>query len=186
MNKILIPLTMILLTGCAQSSKTTYAAFDKDGNIIAGDKNFKSVVDRNAVREVVKSVFHEIKNCHNVELKLDPKSEGRLDINFEVVNDKVTKIKVRKKEAGISQNLAECVMKVISQKQFPTSPKDNYYEVDYPFIFGKDKKDCPDKSKMVRVYQPTDGPYLNGDYDVYCNEDELFQSRKSLMPDGNK
>jgi len=100
---------------------------------------FIGTVDREAVRRVVRSIYNQIKNCYERYLRVDSEIEGKIVIHWEVVEQGKVKVSKPKEAPKELTGVAECVAGRIRDQKFPDPPQGSYYEVDYPFMMGKQK-----------------------------------------------
>jgi pSer/pThr/pTyr-binding forkhead associated (FHA) protein len=98
---------------------------------------FVGTVDKEAVRRVVKSIYNQIKNCYDRGLRGNSELEGKVVIHWEVYDQGHVKTSVVKESPDELRSVAECVALRIKDQRFPEPPTGSYYEVDYPFMMGK-------------------------------------------------
>jgi predicted component of type VI protein secretion system len=98
---------------------------------------FTGTVDKEAVRRVVKSIYNQIKNCYDRGLRTNSDLEGKVVIHWEVYEQGHVKASVVKESPDELRSVAECVALRIKDQRFPEPPVGSYYEVDYPFMMGK-------------------------------------------------
>ena len=98
---------------------------------------FTGTVDREAVRRVVRSIYNQIKNCYERGLRANSDLEGKIIVHWEVAeHGRVMSSKVKDASSEL-QNIAECVALRIREQRFPEPPANSMYEVDFPFMMGK-------------------------------------------------
>jgi hypothetical protein len=98
---------------------------------------FVGTVDREAVRRVVKSIYSQIKNCYDRGLRVNSDLEGKVIIHWEVYEQGHVRTANVKEASQELRAVAECVALHIKDQRFPEPPAGSYYEVDYPFMMGK-------------------------------------------------
>jgi pSer/pThr/pTyr-binding forkhead associated (FHA) protein len=98
---------------------------------------FVGSVDREAVRRVVRSIYAQIKNCYERGLRSNSDLEGKIVVHWEVA-DQGHVVTAKVKDApGELRSIAECVAIRIRDQRFPEPPAGSIYEVDFPFMMGK-------------------------------------------------
>jgi hypothetical protein len=100
---------------------------------------FVGTVDREAVRRVIRSIYNQIKNCYDRGLRTNSDVEGKIYIHFEVIDGGRVRLSRVKETPAELKEIAECVALRIREPKFPEPPQGSYYEVDYPFLMGKQK-----------------------------------------------
>lgn len=138
--KILLVFTAIFsftTISCVHHNSNDYAIYDKNGKIIGGNPNYKSRVDGEAVRSSVRSSATELKECYQGELKMSPEAKGKIVMHFEVKSDVISSIDMNSNAGSFSESMIECIKNSLKNKKYPQAPAGSYYEVTYPFIFGK-------------------------------------------------
>ncbi len=113
---------MIFLVACASQQVKTKTA---------------EPASREEIRLVIRKELESIKKCYEIELKTTPKLEGKIVVQFELIQDGVVR------EAHIIQttlqnsNVENCVINVIKAARFPAPPDKTFVVIDYPFVFGQ-------------------------------------------------
>lgn len=100
---------------------------------------FVGTVDKAAVRRVVLSILNQIRNCYERNLRTNSDLEGKVIIHWEVYDQGRVKTSSVKEAPAELKAVGECVALRIRDQRFPDPPAGSYYEVDYPFMMGKQK-----------------------------------------------
>ena len=99
--------------------------------------SFVGTVDREAVRRVVRNIYSQIKSCYDRGLRANSDLEGKIVIHWEVTEKgRVTLASVKDAPKDL-RNIAECVALRIKDQNFPEPPGGSVYEVDFPFMMGR-------------------------------------------------
>lgn len=121
------------------------------GGTLDGSVRYK--LDRDGIREAMRSGLPEIKDCYEQWLKLQPDLGGRLKVNFTIDTDdgvegRVTSVSLG--DAGMGHVAMEgCVLSVVSGLPFEP-PLNGSINVTYPFAFGASDSGLPAAPKTGR------------------------------------
>ncbi len=100
------------------------------------DEAWEGTIDREAVRRVIKSILTQIKSCYERELRVKKGLEGKVVIQFEIMEQgRVRSAKTKTSSMG-NANVESCVAARIREARFPEPPPGSVAVVDYPFVFG--------------------------------------------------
>ena len=101
-------------------------------NVDLGDADMSDVSDAGGVKSVVKSKFGQLKYCYEKSLKANPQLRGRVEVEFNVKNRRVTSASVFANTTGDAE-FANCIVGKIKRWKFPDSVEG---QILYPFIFS--------------------------------------------------
>ncbi len=100
------------------------------------DEGWEGTIDREAVRRVIRSILNQIKSCYERELRVKKGLEGKVVIQFEIMEQgRVRSAKTKNSSMG-SATVESCVAARIKEARFPEPPAGTIAVVDYPFVFG--------------------------------------------------
>lgn len=100
------------------------------------EEAFVGTIDKEAVRRVIKSIISQIKSCYERELRTNSSLEGKIVIQFEIVDQgRVTVAKTKSTTMNNAQ-VESCVALKIKDAKFPEPPPGTVAVVDFPFVFG--------------------------------------------------
>lgn len=92
------------------------------------------VLDKEAIRTVVRAHIGEIRECYNEGLAKDPELAGKLVVGFEIAADgAVGRSEITKSTLADAQ-VEACVAAAVKAWKFP-APQGGAVEVAYPFAF---------------------------------------------------
>ncbi len=100
------------------------------------EEGWEGTIDREAVRRVIKSILSQIKSCYERELRVRKGLEGKVVIQFEIMEQgRVRTAKTKSSSMG-NPTVESCVAARIREARFPEPPPGSVAVVDYPFVFG--------------------------------------------------
>lgn len=100
------------------------------------EAGWEGTIDREAVRRVIRSILTQIKSCYERELRVKKGLEGKVVIQFEIMEQgRVRTAKTKSSSMG-NPNVESCVAARIREARFPEPPPGSIAVVDYPFVFG--------------------------------------------------
>ena len=92
-------------------------------------------VNKEAIKRVVRLNKPQLSRCHSMVLQGDPSVTGKIRIQWTIVKDRVTSVKILNNDAG-SRALANCVKKRLRGWRFPGAvPSGGVGVVTFPFNF---------------------------------------------------
>lgn len=96
-------------------------------------------LDQEAVRQVIGRSLSDIKTCYDDQLKTKPHLAGKLVVKI-IVDDqgKVRESSVKSRTFDDAQ-VEACVLAQLAQRKFPPPPQGKTGEINYPFVFEKQK-----------------------------------------------
>lgn len=103
------------------------------------EANWEGTIDREAVRRVIRSILHQIKSCYERELRVNSSLEGKVIIQFEIVDQGRVRSAKTKSSTMHDATVESCVAQRIREARFPDPPTGTIAVVDYPFVFGAQK-----------------------------------------------
>jgi len=98
---------------------------------------FTGTVDREAVRRVIRNIYNQIKSCYDRSLRSHSDLEGKIVVHWEVSEQGRVTVARPKEASKDMRSVAECVAGRIADQRFPEPPAGTMYEVDYPFLMGR-------------------------------------------------
>lgn len=118
----------------AQETESGEVEADPDGATGAGTDDAAAAqgLDKNVIRQHIRSVLPSIEDCYEQELLNDPTLEGRVVVNFLIAPSGVVE---EASAEGINEKVASCVADVVKAIQFPKTTNEGYVQVSYPFTF---------------------------------------------------
>jgi TonB family protein len=100
------------------------------------DAAWEGTIDREAVRRVIRGILSQIKSCYERELRVKKGLEGKVVIQFEIMEQgRVRSAKTKSSSMG-NAAVESCVASRIREARFPEPPAGTIAVVDYPFVFG--------------------------------------------------
>jgi TonB family protein len=125
------------------SGMSTYGAgigLGGKGNVTidagGADEGWEGTIDREAVRRVIKSILNQIKSCYERELRVRKGLEGKVVIQFEIMEQGRVRSAKTKNSSMSNATVESCVAARIREARFPEPPSGTIAVVDYPFVFG--------------------------------------------------
>ncbi len=100
------------------------------------DEGWEGTIDREAVRRVIRSILNQIKSCYERELRVKKGLEGKVVIQFEIMEQGRVRSAKTKNSSMSSPAVESCVAARIREARFPEPPAGTIAVVDYPFVFG--------------------------------------------------
>jgi TonB family protein len=100
------------------------------------DEGWEGTIDREAVRRVIRSILNQIKSCYERELRVKKGLEGKVVIQFEIMEQGRVRSAKTKNSSMNSATVESCVAARIREARFPEPPAGTIAVVDYPFVFG--------------------------------------------------
>lgn len=92
------------------------------------------VLDKEAIRKVVRAHIVEVRDCYNEGLKKDPELAGRIVVGFEIAaSGAVGRSEISESTLADAQ-VGACVAAAVKSWTFP-APQGGSVEVAYPFLF---------------------------------------------------
>ena len=101
----------------------------------------RSAVNKEDIRQVIRSSRSKIKGCYNVSRKEDPTKNvsDKVILKWSVINTKVEKTEVLKNTTN-SELLTDCMSKVIAGLKFPDMGTKTEAVITFPFVFSESIK----------------------------------------------
>lgn len=100
------------------------------------DEGWDGTIDREAVRRVIRSILSQIKSCYERELRVKKGLEGKVVIQFEIMEQGRVRSAHTKSSTMGNPTVESCVAARIREARFPEPPPGSVAVVDYPFVFG--------------------------------------------------
>ncbi len=92
------------------------------------------VLDKDAIRTVVRAHIHEVRDCYNAGLEKDPDLAGKIVVGFEIsATGAVQRSEITESTLADAQ-VGACVAAAVKTWAFP-APKGGAVDVAYPFAF---------------------------------------------------
>lgn len=101
------------------------------------EEGWEGTIDREAVRRVIRSILSQIKSCYERQLRVKSDLEGKVVIEFEIIEQGRVRIAKTKSSTMNDPTVESCVAGRIKSARFPEPPTGTIAVVDYPFVFGK-------------------------------------------------
>ncbi len=99
-------------------------------------ESFSAGLDKEAIRQVVRSHLGEIKKCYEDQLPTDPSLSGKLLVRFTLSEAGVVSEALVKKSTLSSVLVPSCVVERVKTWGFPAGPNGVVGVVEYPFEFS--------------------------------------------------
>lgn len=103
------------------------------------DEAWEGSLDREAIRRTIMSILNQIKSCYERRLKINSSLEGKVVIEFEIIEQGQVSYSKVKSSTLKDQNVESCVAARIENTRFPEPPTGLKGTVTYPFVFGAQK-----------------------------------------------
>lgn len=100
-------------------------------------ENWEGSIDREAVRRVIRSIQSQIRSCYERELRSNSSLEGKVVIQFEIMEQGRVRVAGTKSSTLNNSNVESCVAARIKDQRFPEPPTGQIAVVDFPFVFNK-------------------------------------------------
>lgn len=110
---------------------------DRELGGASGDESMSGFMDKEAIRQVIKSHLSEIRSCYEMKLNRDRDISGKLVIRWQILEGgNVGKASsVNERSSLEDRDVAKCTVNVIKGLRFPQPPQGMIGEVQYPFVF---------------------------------------------------
>ena len=125
-------------------------------------KFFKGVIDKEAVRRVIRRNVHQLRTCYERLAQKNPNASGRVDLNWTIeANGRVGSVKVVRSQIRDKRTL-DCMKLHLAGWKFPDPPEGIIGDINYPFVFVISRQETApqqtvNKSRLIteifRVYQ---------------------------------
>jgi len=92
------------------------------------------VLDKEAIRTVVRAHIGEVRECYDAGLQRDPELAGKLVVGFEIAADGAVKRSEISESSLADAQVGACVAAAVRSWTFP-APQGGAVEVAYPFAF---------------------------------------------------
>ncbi len=98
-------------------------------------ESFEGVIDKEAVRRVVKRNVKQLRTCYERLAQKDPNASGRVDLNWTIgKHGRVGSVKVVKSQIKDRSTL-DCMKLRLAAWRFPDPPEGVIGDINYPFVF---------------------------------------------------
>ena len=98
-------------------------------------ESFEGVIDKEAIRRVVKRNVKQLRTCYERLAQKDPGASGRVDLNWTIeANGRVGSVKVVKSQIK-DQSTLDCMKLRLAAWRFPDPPEGVIGDINYPFVF---------------------------------------------------
>lgn len=138
-----ILLSALLMTACAS-----------EPIVEEQDHQVPETIDREGVRQTIRSGLREIRNCYEVLAKTQPKAEGKVIVNLAINSEgKAVKVETDKNKSTMTDpNFLNCMTTRIASWKFPPAKPKTVVDIIYPFYFrpyagDSDKSASADQTK---------------------------------------
>lgn len=103
-----------------------------------GDESVSGFMDKEAIRQIIKSHLSEIRSCYEMKLNRDQNISGKLVVKWQILESGyVGKVNLVSERSSLEdRDVAKCTANVIKGLRFPKPPKGMIGEVQYPFVFS--------------------------------------------------
>jgi hypothetical protein len=101
------------------------------------DEGWDGTIDKDAVRRVIRSILGQIKSCYERQLRVRSDLEGKIVIQFEIVEQGRVRTARAKSSTMNDPTVESCVAARIRAARFPEPPTGTIAVIDYPFVFNK-------------------------------------------------
>ena len=110
-------------------------------DVSGGDgESFEGVIDKEAIRRVVKRNVKQLRTCYERLAQKDPNASGRVDLNWTIQSDgRVGSVKVIKSQIKDKRTL-DCMKLRLAAWRFPDPPEGVIGDINYPFVFVVSKQ----------------------------------------------
>lgn len=99
-------------------------------------ESFSPGLDREAIRQVVRSHLAELRTCYEEARKVNPSLAGKILVHFSIGADGTVPEAFIKHSTLGSPGAESCIADHVKSWKFSGVPKDGKAVVDYPFIFS--------------------------------------------------
>ena len=110
-------------------------------DVSGGDgESFEGVIDKEAIRRVVKRNVKQLRTCYERLAQRDPNASGRVDLNWTIgANGRVGSVKVVRSQIKDKRTL-DCMKLRLAAWRFPDPPEGVIGDINYPFVFVVSKQ----------------------------------------------
>jgi hypothetical protein len=99
----------------------------------ASGRPIRGALDRDVIRQVVRNNIDEVRDCYNIELRKDPKLEGRVAINFVISGSGQVSSAVVQEDNLSDPEVGRCIAAKAASWVFPKPKGGGNVIVTYPF-----------------------------------------------------
>jgi len=122
-------LLLALLGACRPA-----AATDAPPKIVAAEE-VRGALDKDIIRNVVRSHIAEVRDCYNRGLARDHELEGRVMIQFTIAPDGNVRVAVVVDSPLPDDRVGKCIVRAVKRWRFPQPEGGGNVVVSYPFVF---------------------------------------------------
>ncbi len=104
----------------------------------SGDESIPGFMDKEAIRQVIKSHLSEIRACYEMKLNQDQTIAGKVVIQWQILeNGSVGAARALSDRSTLGdRDVANCTANIIKGLRFPKPPAGMIGQVQYPFVFS--------------------------------------------------
>jgi hypothetical protein len=99
-------------------------------------ESFSPGLNKDAIRQVVRSHLGEVRKCYEDQLKMNPSLSGKLLLRFALSDAGVVSEASVKKSTIPSEAVSSCILDRVKKWTFPAGVKGTVGVVEYPFEFS--------------------------------------------------
>jgi hypothetical protein len=98
------------------------------------DKPIPANMDSEAIRKTIRDHLREVRQCFESQLKVDPDLEGKIVLEWNIVEDgSVSRVEI-KEDFSKPNSASGCIADRLKSWHFPKPAKDRIGRVSYPFM----------------------------------------------------
>jgi hypothetical protein len=98
-------------------------------------------IDREPIRQVFRAHERDVRSCYETSLKVDPKLSGKVVMQIDYVDGRVTKSSIAEEASTLrDKQLLSCMLEKSKTWIFPPAPREKVVEIRYPYFFSAESR----------------------------------------------